>query len=82
MGKIQTTAPVISRQLKAAGFGIVSSSRREGIRVSRSIVGVSVTAQFDSDNEATRRATTVAAHLRELGYTVRQNEQVLTVTAE
>lgn len=60
-----TNASSVSRQLKAAGFGVVSTRNREGIRVSRGALPghVSITVDLDRPAEAARLADTLEEYL-------------------
>lgn len=71
------TAPVISRILRAEGFGVVATRSRYGLLVTKSVRSVTVTAQFPSDKEAEKRATEVTEFLKEKGYRVRQHDESL-----
>lgn len=67
------SAPSVSAKLRAAGFGIVATRNREGIRVSRGIGGrVSVCVDLDRPGEAKRTAALLeewlATNARSLGW--------------
>lgn len=59
-------ASSVSRQLKAAGFGIVATRNREGIRVSNGALKgyVSATVDLDRPGEARRLADALEEYLR------------------
>lgn len=66
------TAPYVSKTLRAAGFGIVATRNREGIRVSRGgLVGrVCVVVDMDRPGEAKRAAETLQRWLETQGRTL------------
>ena len=78
----KTSAPAISRLLKKAGYGVVATRSREGLLVSKHSDGAVVTAQFDLDEMAIRRAKDVAEFLRLEGFTVRESEMLVYVTKQ
>jgi len=51
------SAPAVSAKLKAAGFGIVTTRNREGIRVSRGALAGRVTVCVDLDRPGEQRRT-------------------------
>ena len=75
-----TSASAISRLLKKAGYGVVTTRSREGLLVTRDFRGASVTAQFDLEEMAIRRAKDVAEFLCLKGFKVRQYEMIVYVT--
>jgi hypothetical protein len=75
-----TNASAVSRFLRKSGYGVVTTRTREGLHVTRSLFNtVTVTAQFDSDREAVRRATEVFYALQEADYEVTQRQQIIDV---
>lgn len=74
-----TSAPAVSRCLRAAGFRPVpTSTRREGIRVQRSIgdgvtAAVTITCDWDDERQAESVAADVAAALDSHGFMYRHD---------
>jgi hypothetical protein len=60
-----TSAPAVSARLKQAGFGIVATRNREGIRVSRGVLRgqVCISVDLDRPGEEERLAGLVAEEL-------------------
>jgi hypothetical protein len=79
----QTTPSAVSARLRRAGFGIVATRNREGIRVSRGALPgfVNVTVDLDRPGEAARLTEAVAAELAAWeGYRVVGTGGMFTVT--
>lgn len=73
---MRTSPTAVSAKLKAAGFGIVATRNREGIRVSSGGLGeVRVTVAHDMPRARKRAADALAEELnRWEGYEVRRND--------
>lgn len=79
----QTSPSAVSARLRRAGFGIVATRNREGIRVSRGALPgfVNVTVDLDRPGEAARLTEAVAAELAGWeGYRVVGADGMFTVT--
>lgn len=72
------SAPVVSRVLRKAGFLPVPRAR-EGIHVTRSVHGVTVTCDFDHARKALHVADEVAKVLADAGYSVIVRDTILTI---
>jgi hypothetical protein len=78
-----TSAPAVSARLHKAGFAIVASHHREGIRVSRGALrgSVRVTVDLDMPGKETRLADLVTEELIKWeGYDFTRNGNHFTVT--
>lgn len=75
MASKNTSASAVSARLRKAGFGIVATRNREGIRVSRGVLGeVCVEVDHNFPRSETRVADLVAEELADwAGYAVRRN---------
>jgi len=73
---------LVSRILRKAGYGVVVSFMREGLRVSRSGNGACVSAQFDSAATQVRRIIEVRDFLIEQGFNVTLDGGCVHVTAK
>lgn len=72
------SAPVVSRVLRKAGFLPVPRAR-EGIHVTRSVHGVTVTCDFDHARKALHVADEAGKVLADAGYSVLIRDTILTV---
>lgn len=79
---MSTSASSVSAKLRAAGFPIQQSTKREGLRVRRGALPgyVNVSADFDSPGLRVRTILDAQDHLLRLGYTVTYNANHLTVS--
>lgn len=73
-------APVVSRVLRKNGFMIVSSRKRHGVLVTRSLKGATVSVQIDAEPKGNQIAHEAAMVLREKGYFVAQDGTLLFVS--
>lgn len=82
---MNTTPSAISAKLRKAGFGIVATRNREGIRVTRGALAgqVTITVDHDSDASVARTAILLENELKGWrGYTYTKNGTHFTITKE